>query len=123
VTQDPNVLFLAPAAEEEVLQIANKLKIKSSAGYHEIPNMRPISILSSFSKILETLMYNIRVVNFLHKFNLVSNAQNGFRKNKSMFTAIQTFIGVIQKTLINNWPLVYFWTYLRHLTLLSMTCV
>jgi hypothetical protein len=30
---------------------------------------------------------------------LISNAQNGFRKNKSTFTAIQTFIGEIQKTL------------------------
>jgi hypothetical protein len=59
------------------------------------------SILSAFSKILETLMYN-RVVNFLDKFNLISNAQNGFRKNKSTFTAIQTFIEVIQKTLGNK---------------------
>jgi hypothetical protein len=32
ITQNTNVLFLAPATEEEVLQIANKLKMKSSAG-------------------------------------------------------------------------------------------
>jgi hypothetical protein len=31
--------FFAPATEEEVLQIAKKLKIKSSAGYDEIPDM------------------------------------------------------------------------------------
>jgi hypothetical protein len=30
-----------------------------------------------------------RFVNFLDKFNLISNAQNGFRKNKSTCTAIQ----------------------------------
>jgi retron-type reverse transcriptase len=41
-------------------------------------------------------MYN-KAVNFLDKFNLISNAQNGFRKNKSMSTAIQTFIGYVQK--------------------------
>jgi hypothetical protein len=46
-------------------------------------------------------MYN-RVINFLEKFNLISNAQNGFRKNKSTYTAIQTFIGEIQKTLDNK---------------------
>jgi retron-type reverse transcriptase len=46
-------------------------------------------------------MYN-RDVNFLDKFNLIFNAQNGFRKNKSMYTAIQTFIGEIQKTLDNK---------------------
>jgi hypothetical protein len=39
VTQNPNLLFLAPATEEEVLQIANKLKMKSLAGYDEIPDM------------------------------------------------------------------------------------
>jgi hypothetical protein len=44
-----------------------------------IANYRRISILSVFFKILETLMYN-RVANFLNKFNLISNAQNGFRK-------------------------------------------
>jgi hypothetical protein len=46
-------------------------------------------------------MYN-RVVNFLDKFNLISSAQNGFRKNKSMYTAIQTFIGEVQKILDNE---------------------
>jgi hypothetical protein len=45
-------------------------------------------------------MYN-RVVSFLDKFNLISSAQNGFRKNKSTYTAIQTFIGGIQKILDN----------------------
>jgi hypothetical protein len=39
VTQNPNVLFLAPATEEKALQIAKKLKMKSSAGYDEIPDM------------------------------------------------------------------------------------
>jgi hypothetical protein len=151
VIQNPNVLFLVPVTEEEVLQVTSKLKTKTSAGYDEIPDMivkqciqfikkpltfifnlslssgifpdqmkiakvrpifkkgqkqnianyRPISILSVFSKILETLMYN-RVENFLHKFNLISNAQNGFRKKKSTLTAIQTFIGEIQKTLDNK---------------------
>jgi hypothetical protein len=46
-------------------------------------------------------MHN-RVLNVLNKFNLISNAQNGFRKNKAMFIAIQTFIGVIQKALDNK---------------------
>jgi hypothetical protein len=39
IIQILNVLFLAPATEEEVLQIAKKLKMKSSAGYVEIPDM------------------------------------------------------------------------------------
>jgi hypothetical protein len=46
-------------------------------------------------------MYN-RVVNFLDIFNLISSAQNGYRKNKAMYTAIQTFIGEVQKILDNK---------------------
>jgi hypothetical protein len=46
-------------------------------------------------------MYN-RVVNFLDKFNLISNAKNGFKKNKSTYTAIQTFIGEVQRMLDNK---------------------
>jgi hypothetical protein len=38
VTQNPNVLCLVPPIEEEVLEIANKLKVKSLVGYDEIPN-------------------------------------------------------------------------------------
>jgi hypothetical protein len=53
------------------------------------------------SNILETLMYN-RIVNFLDKFNLIVNAQNCFRKNKSTYIAIQTFIGEVQKILDNK---------------------
>jgi hypothetical protein len=33
---------------------------------------------------------------------LISNAQIGFRKNKSMYTAIQTFIEEVQKVLENK---------------------
>jgi hypothetical protein len=39
VTQNPNVLFLAPVTEEEVLQVTSKVKTKISAGYDEIPDM------------------------------------------------------------------------------------
>jgi hypothetical protein len=69
----------------------------------EISNYRPISILPIFSKILETLMYTYnRVMSFLNKFNLISNAQNGFRKKKSTFTAIHIFVDDIQKALDNK---------------------
>jgi hypothetical protein len=43
-----------------------------------------------------------RVVTFLNKFSLISNTQNSFRKNRSSFVAIQTFIGEIEKTLDNK---------------------
>jgi hypothetical protein len=63
-----------------------------------ISNYRPIPIFPVFSKIFETLIHN-RVVSFLNKYNLNSDAQNGFRVKKSTYTAIQTFLEDILITL------------------------
>ena len=41
---------------------------------------RPVSVLSAFSKILERIVYN-HLIDFLNKFNILSNNQYGFRKN------------------------------------------
>jgi hypothetical protein len=43
-------------------------------------------------------MYN-RVVSFLNKHNLITNAQNGFHANKCTYTAIQSFIEEILNAL------------------------
>jgi hypothetical protein len=39
VIHNPNVLFLVPVTEEEVLKVTSKLKTKISAGFNEIPDM------------------------------------------------------------------------------------
>jgi hypothetical protein len=71
--------------------------------------------LPVFSKILETLIYK-RVVSFLNKHNLISDAQNGFREKKSTFTAIQSFIEDVQKALDNKlFALGIFFIFQRHL--------
>jgi hypothetical protein len=44
-----------------------------------------------FSKLLEKLMYN-RLISFVVKNNILTEAQNGFRENKSTETASQTFV-------------------------------
>ena len=49
---------------------------------HISTNYRPISVLSSFSKIFERLIYN-RLDKYLAKFNLLSDKQFGFRNNYS----------------------------------------
>ena len=45
-------------------------------------NYKPVSVFLAFSKILERIFYN-RLINFLNKFNILSNNQYGFRKNHS----------------------------------------
>jgi len=59
---------------------------------------RPISIIPVFAKLLERLMYN-RIISFLYENKILSEAQNGFRKGKSIGTVVQSFIGRIQKAL------------------------
>ena len=45
-------------------------------------NYRPISLLSSISKILEKIVAN-RLTNFLHSCNILSECQFGFRSQHS----------------------------------------
>ena len=45
-------------------------------------NYKPISLLPSFSKILEKIVYK-RLYSFFSRFNLFSNSQFGFRKGHS----------------------------------------
>jgi len=65
---------------------------------YDMQNYRPISIIPVFAKLLEKLMYN-KIISFLYKSKILSEAQNCFRKGKSIDTADQSFIGRIQKAL------------------------
>jgi hypothetical protein len=48
-----------------------------------ISNYRPISLLTSFSKIVEKVMFN-RLMNHLKKYAVLNLNQYGFQKNLSM---------------------------------------
>lgn len=64
-------------------------------------NYRPISVLTSTSKILEKLI-NYRLLQYLNKFNLLSNSQYGFRKGKSTEDAIINLTSLISKEVDNG---------------------
>jgi hypothetical protein len=66
--------------------------------HHDIKITYLFNILSAFSKILEKLMYN-RLMPFLIQNNILTEAQNGFGKNKSTVTGSQSFIESIQEAL------------------------
>jgi hypothetical protein len=53
-------------------------------------NYRPISLLCEFLKLLEKL-------SFLTRNTILTEAQHGFRKNRSIETAIQSFLASIQE--------------------------
>jgi len=65
---------------------------------YDMRNYRPISTIHIFRKLLAGLMYN-RIISFLYENEILSEAQNGFRKGKSIDTVVHSFIGRIQKEL------------------------
>ena len=64
-------------------------------------NYRPISLLSTFSKILERLMYN-RILDFLNKHKILNKYQFGFRTNHSTYMALIILLENIMKALENG---------------------
>jgi hypothetical protein len=60
----------------------------------KVANYRPISLLSSFSKILEKIMYG-RLMNHLETNNILAPEQFGFRPSSSTELASFNFINSI----------------------------
>ena len=60
----------------------------------EISNYQPISLLPSFSKIIEKIMYK-RLYYYLNENNLLTNEKFGFREKSTKEMATQTFINNI----------------------------
>ncbi len=66
-----------------------------------VANYRGITLLSCFSKLFNTLL-NARITSFCEKYNLISDAQFGFRKGLSTTDAIFSLLSVVQNYLNNN---------------------
>ena len=69
------------------LKIAKVVPIYKSGDKSELTNYRPISLLSTFSKILEKVVYT-RTINFLNLNTVLSPSQYGFRSKFSTLHAI-----------------------------------
>lgn len=82
----------------------NSLKIAKliplfKAGDATLPkNYRPISILSTISKVFERLLHNT-LDSFLSKFNVVNKNQFGFQKNSGTLSACTKLISDLQDSL------------------------
>ena len=69
------------------MKIARVVPLFKTGDLSQFTNYRPVSVLPAFSKCLEGTVYN-RLINFLNKFNTLSNNQYGFRKNHSTAYAL-----------------------------------
>ena len=63
-----------------------------------VNNYRPVCNLSPFSKIFERIIYN-RMIDFIERFNILSQTQNGFRKGMGTENALIDFVDFIHKGL------------------------
>jgi hypothetical protein len=61
------------------LKYATVIPLYKKGDRSDMSNYRPISLLTSFSKFLETIMQT-RILTHLTKYNILSNNQYGFRK-------------------------------------------
>ena len=72
------------------MKIAKVVPIFKKGDNLDVCNYRPISLLTSFSKNLERIVY-LRTVKFFFNHNIFSDFQFGFREKHSIH-AILTFI-------------------------------
>ncbi len=80
------------------MKIAKVIPLFKSGDPLSMDNYRPISLLSSFSKILEKIVAN-RLCNYLETNNLLSTSQFGFRPGHSTVHPMTLFANHVSKAL------------------------
>ncbi|KAG8276518.1 hypothetical protein J6590_108834 [Homalodisca vitripennis] len=73
------------------LKLSKVIPIFKQGDQSEASNYRPISQISTFSKVIEKIVLN-RLLNYMTYNNLLTDQQHGFTKNKSTSTALISFI-------------------------------
>jgi hypothetical protein len=85
----------------ETLKFAEVKPLYKKGQKSEFSNYRPISLLTSFSKVTEKILYR-RLYDHLNINNVLVNEQFGFRDNLSTETATDTLLNKILSSLSNK---------------------
>jgi len=80
------------------LKVARVTPVFKSGDKSLVSNYRPISVISTLSKIFEKLMFN-RLIEFLDKNNILKSNQFGFRKHHCTSDAVLEFLNDAYKSL------------------------
>ena len=83
------------------LKTARIIPIYKSESHDVLSNYRPVSVLTCFSKLFETLMYN-RLLKFINDNKLLYKFQFGFRQGHSTVMALLTLVDHVSKALENG---------------------
>jgi hypothetical protein len=81
-----------------ILKLSIVIPIFKKAKSIQITNIRPISLISIFSKVIEKIMVK-RVVKYLEKIKFLSQNQYGFQRGKSTEDALLNFTNMIYSCL------------------------
>jgi len=84
-----------------MLKIAKVCAIYKNGHKTDINNYKPISVLHSFSKIYEKLVYN-RLSQYVEKFCILNDCQFGFRSNRSTSMSVLEMTNIINEAMENN---------------------
>lgn len=79
-------------------KLANVVPVFKSGNKQIIPNYRPISLLSTSSKLLEHIIHK-HIVEYLNANNILSRSQHGFRAGYSTVTQLLEFTHDIASSL------------------------
>lgn len=79
------------------LKIGRTVPVYKKGNAEEITNYRPISILPVLSKVIETTVKN-QLCSYFESNNLLSDAQHGFRRERSTTTAVLSLASRITET-------------------------
>jgi len=85
----------------DIFKVSRITPILKNGSACEPGNYRPIAVLSSFSKVLEKLIYD-QLISFLEKQNILFEYQFGFRKGHSTEHAILETIDSLKTALDQN---------------------
>lgn len=91
-------LSLSSGVVPDCLKVANVIPILKSGSPTDPTNYRPISLLTSVSKIIEKIV-NVRLLTFLEYGNLLADNQFGFRKGRSTEDAVAHMVDHISEKL------------------------
>ncbi len=85
----------------DALKSAKITPVFKSGDKTKIINYRPISLLSTFSKIYEKVFSN-RLLDYINVKNILHDNQFGFRKNRSTQLALISFVDIVSAALENQ---------------------
>ena len=83
------------------LKIAKVCPVFKGGSKSSFSNYRPISVLPSFSKVFEKIMYN-RLESYIHSKNILINNQYGFRHMHSTYMAMLDMVNKVSESIDNH---------------------